>query len=540
MSLKLKAFISHKNFLLVFLWTILTLININKAFHIDDTFHLEAAQHMLNHPATPMSGFINWGDDAIPMSQSNHPVLFFYMIALVANVFGFNEIPLHLFLSVFTFLALFFFRKLAGIFSPENSALLLIFFAFCPAFIVNQNLMSDVPVMSLVLGMLYFLIKGKNTNSLIYYNISAFLLGLSLLIKFTALPFLVVMAFVILLNKQYKNLISLLIPVALLIGWSAWNYYEYGGIHILGREKNKPSLELVLPFLSCLGAMSTFIFSFCYGIRPQKKTETAIFVTFGMFFISFLLFCINIIDEGSFTHFLDGLFIVMGSIVLSILFVIFLRTKDKTTTFLSSDEIIVYFCLGALGLFIVFLAPFVATRHILLLIPFCLLLGSKLFSNSSSGIRMFSVSYAVALGIILGISDWKFADYYRQMSQSSDIPKGKNVWTIGHWGWQWYSKKQGMKEYNNNSSVVKKGDYFVFSGDVDKQKINDNLKLSVINKIWKESDLLTFFSGKSFGSMYWNTDFRPAWNFSQKPVDTIFVCLVENVNSVKVSVPVEK
>ncbi len=535
MFLKFKAFIFHKNFILLFLWILLTLININKAFHIDDTFHLEAAQHLLNHPARPMSGFINWGDDAIPMSQSNHPVLFFYMIALVANFFGFNEIPLHLFLSVFTFLALFFFRKLAQIFSPENSDLLLIFFALCPAFVVNQNLMADVPVMSLVLGMLYFLIKGKNTNRLIFYNISTFLLGLSLLIKFTALPLWVVIAFVILLNKQYKNLISLLIPVILLIGWSAWNYFEYGGIHILGREKKCPGFDLVLPFLSCLGAMSTFIFSFSYGIRPQKKTQTIIFVTFSLFCFSFLLFCFNIIDEGSFTHFLDGLFVFMGSIVMAILFLIFLRTKDKSTTFLSSDEIIVYFCLGALGLFIVFLAPFIATRHILLLIPFCILLGSGLFNQCSYRINMFSLSYAIVLGVFLGISDWKYADYYRHMSQSPEIPEGEVVWTIGHWGWQWYSKKQGMKEYNNNNSDVKRGDYFVFPGHVDKQKINENLTLSVVNKVWDESDLLTFFSGKSFGSMYWNTAFRPAWNFSHKPVDTIFVCLVENVKNEKYS-----
>ena len=59
------------------LWLILTGININKAFTIDDTYHLEAANLIAQNPLKPMSGFINWGDSPTQLFYGNQPPLFF-------------------------------------------------------------------------------------------------------------------------------------------------------------------------------------------------------------------------------------------------------------------------------------------------------------------------------------------------------------------------------------------------------------------------------------------------------------------------------
>jgi hypothetical protein len=77
---------------------------------MDDTFHIEAAQEILKEPTTPMSGKVNWGSNPNYLHSFNQAPLFFYVIVYWGSLFGFNEISLHLLISVFTFIALFYFN----------------------------------------------------------------------------------------------------------------------------------------------------------------------------------------------------------------------------------------------------------------------------------------------------------------------------------------------------------------------------------------------------------------------------------------------
>ena len=63
---------------LVFLFAIATSINLDKAFHIDDAFHLHAAQWISEHPLRPMSGTIDWSGSVEHYYDGNQPPLFFY------------------------------------------------------------------------------------------------------------------------------------------------------------------------------------------------------------------------------------------------------------------------------------------------------------------------------------------------------------------------------------------------------------------------------------------------------------------------------
>jgi hypothetical protein len=35
------------------------------------------------------------------------------------------------------------------------------------------------------------------------------------------------------------------------------------------------------------------------------------------------------------------------------------------------------------------------------------------------------------------------------------------VWFGGHWGWQWYAQKVGMRQYDSWNSILESGDYLV-------------------------------------------------------------------------------
>src|SRR4030042_6030006 len=70
---------------------------VNKAFHIDDTLFIAAAKHIQHNPLNFYGFNINWYGVDEPMSNiTMNPPLTCYYIALVAKLFGWSEVVLHI------------------------------------------------------------------------------------------------------------------------------------------------------------------------------------------------------------------------------------------------------------------------------------------------------------------------------------------------------------------------------------------------------------------------------------------------------------
>jgi hypothetical protein len=525
---RLLRILKNKYSLIFFLWIILTAVNIDKAFHIDDTFHLEVSKCIKDNPLKPMSGLINWYNIPEAIYNYNQPSLFFYLIALITKIFGDKEIPLHLFLSVFTFFSLYYFYKTAQTLLVKNINVLLVLFAFCPALMINQNVMTDVPVLSLILGFVYFLLKANSAKKLPYYCISSLLLGFGLLIKYSLLPLLVVFILVILIRRDYKNLFFLLVPLGILSLWSIWNYAEYGSIHILNRQGGEIQFNKFLAFMGCLGSISVFSISFVFGLYPSKGLKWIIYFILIAFIISIILFVFNFIPEKKYAAFLNYSFIINGFVIFILLFFANIINLKKIgfRNFVEADNFVVFLLFVIISAFIIFFAPYIATRHILLVIPFVLYLSHEFIGRATQNINKLTITIAILLGLVLAVSDWKYADYYRKMASEINLPENGNVWTAGHWGWQWYSTKKGMIQYDMNQPNVKDGDYLIYPKGISVQKFNENIKLIVVDKKWKEADMLTFFSGNSFASLYNSFIDKGPWSLSKEPIDTIMICKI--------------
>ncbi len=528
----LTKFLNNKFVLIFVIWSVLTAININKAYHIDDTFYLEAAQHIEDNPTKPMSGLINWVNDPTPMYTSNQPPLFFYLIALTSVYFGYGEIPMHLLLSVFSFFALLIFYNLTVLLNIKNTNTLILLLAFSPAFVVNQNLMTDIPVLTILLGFAFYLLKANVTGKNHFYLLAALLLGIGLLVKYTFLPLIVLLIIVIILNKEYKKLLVLLIPIGFLIAWSIWNYFEFDSLHIFGRANGIHIVKL-WAFPGCIGAITFFSFSLLYANYKASVVRPIIYATLSIMILAIGLFITNIVDEILFAQFISAFFTINGTFLCYAIASRFFSGFKLGTTLNSkpSGDLILFLFIGALMPFIILFAPFIATRHILLLLPFALLFSAKQISIAPRTVNLSVISVTIILGILLGISDWKYADYYREMASKIELPNDKKVWTAGHWGWQWYSKQKGMIEYSTHQSELNVGDLIVYPGRVSIQEFNKNIKLSIIEKVWDEPTLLTFVSGNNRASMYSSYLNKVPWTLSKIPIDTIFICEVEsNVN----------
>ena len=513
---------------LLFLWIILTAFNINKAYHIDDTFHMEAAKLLIQHPLKPMSGYINWDDSPAPMYTANQPPLFFYIIAGYQVLFGESEVANHLLLSVFTFLSLLIFYRLLQFFEVKNKRTLLTIFAFCPAFVINQNLMTDIPLLTISLGIIFFLLKGQQDGKFKNYVFSALLLSAGLMIKYSLLPVFLVLLLSIVLSGNYKKVIVLGIPILVLTLWSIWNTFEFGAIHLFTRPKSEFEFNRIWSFLGTIGSMATFSIIFLYYFFPKKVIQYLFIIGTVLFFTAVPFVFFGAIDEFYFNRLLKIVFLGNGLLLLGLILIEAVQSllKEQWDYFKTPKFTLALYIFG-ISAFIALFAPFNATRHILLLVPFILLIGHTKFETASKALNYGVVSLTIILGILLGISDWVYADFYRKSANELDV-SGKKVWSAGHWGWQWYSQQAGMKIYSKDDELaIRNGDYLVYPKDMSIQKINPKIELEVKDMIIGEPNFLTFFSGKQFGSMYMSYTRKPAWSLSNIPIDTIMICEVK-------------
>jgi len=339
----------------------------------------------------------------------------------------------------------------------------------------------------------------------------------------------VVFLWVLRIRRDFRYLAFLLIPIGIVVLWSLWNYNEFGGVHMFGRSKGSVHIKWFWAYLACLGSVSAFTVPFLSGVFSAGLLKRAVYASLAAFILSIGLFAAGIIAESAFSQALNYAFIANGLVLCLCLF-LWIRKKWIHTGLMkfpgTHDFTILLFFLAISG-FVILFTPFLATRHVLLVIPFALLLGDELLRKANKSLLKVSLIITLVSGISLGIADWNYSHYYRKMASGITLPDHKTLWTAGHWGWQWYSAQKGMKQYGTNNTEIKAGDYLIFPGDISIQKFNDSLQFTVIDKKWEEGNFLTFLSVHQYASMYISTMENPPWSFSKLPMDTIFICRVQ-------------
>lgn len=533
--------LDRDNLALILIWMIATTININKAYHIDDSFHLESAQWIWQHPSTPMSGQINWYDNPEDMSHFNQPPLLFYIIALFGGLFGYSEQVMHLITAGFAFLSLLYFRKIIDYLKLPNKIALMALLGLSPAFIINQNLMTDIPILSLELGFLYHFIQvDKRGKHLI---IAMLFLSLALLIKYSMMPLLITAVIILIIRKEFKSLAYCGIPVLALLLWTLWNKWEYGGVHILDRPRNDISIKLFseqfVALFSCIGAVLPIPILIWSGLLKSKNSIFLVVISCMVFSALAMLAWGERLDMSLANFMLNMMFIMAGSFIFIGVVAVFAQDfvpmlKYKMASW-NLNLLSLSIMLGGMTAFLLLYAPFMATRHVLLLMPFMLLLVGPVLARNSKLMLIMSTAIVSILGIVIGISDWRYADTYREMART-DFEHGKEkVWTIGHWGWQWYGKQKGYEFYSKDESFPAEGDLMVFPRHISKQVLDSSDSIEELQTIIYPNKGLSFFSVNGFASLYNSYHDRPAWNFSVDPMDTLviarFVTVKEKVHS---------
>ncbi|NNE10414.1 MAG: hypothetical protein HKN20_17770 [Gemmatimonadetes bacterium] len=527
--------------ILVLIWLVATACNLDKAYHIDDTAHLEIAAWITAHPGAPMSGLVNWSDSARPIHELNQPSLYFYILAGWGRIFGYGETAMHALQSLFTLAATLFFFGIARIVVPPYAIILTALLILGPAFVVGQNLMVDIPILACSLAFFYLLLKPDVRSEHTRYTLAALTASAAVLMKYSCLPLLPLLLIHIVARKQLRVLYALLIPLAILTAWSLFNYFEYGSVHLLDRPSQARTFErtssMGLRWVIALGSIAPFsvlVLADTLG-RMRKWTVSRRAFTIAGALVSIVVATLYLRNRQPYPHaLLAALFVVNGAYLL-VAAGLALRAQNPRPAPL------LYLWLAAVSGFIVLFAPFLATRHVLLSVPpLLLILGTKLPARPRPRAAFAAILATVFLSANLVIADWRFADYYRRQAPviRAALPSESTVWFTGHWGWQWYAKKNGMRQIDLRRSRPEPepgsrpgpGDYIVRPLAIHQQEIDPELRLELHDVISDPPVERPRFNTANGSASFYSAHYLP-WTINREPFGSIEIYRITGVTT---------
>lgn len=400
-----------------------------------------------------------------------------YYIALIASLFGFHEIPLHLgFLlpACTAAIGIFYLAKYFHV-DPFFASLCSI---LSPVFLISSTtLMCDTAMLAFWLWAVICWLYGLKHNRKSILLLSSVLISLCILTKYFGIALLPLLLFyAIAERKKFRSYILFLaIPLifVLLYQWYTAGLYGQGLItnafayskdlqSILSRNK----LHKMLVGLSFTGGCLLPVLLLSFTIWPRRVIIAAIPAIIG--FICILSFLKNIGQtqleiNGNTRWFLLTWFSILtagGISILSLAIAEFLQKRN------SSMLLMLLWITGTL-IFACFINWTVSTRNLLPLAPPVGILIALRIQRLRKRILPRHVCLLLMAGLIalaaaradyvLAGASKKAADYIR------DTYGGQNcrIWFQGHWGFQYYMQQAGFQALDFNNSIVQPGDIIV-------------------------------------------------------------------------------
>ncbi len=522
-------------------WLICTAFVVTKAVHVDDTAHLAIAEHIREDPLHPMSGTVFWGERPAPIHDLNQPHLFFYLLAGALALSGGSLFAAHLVVALFTALCALFGLRLGralGL-SPRRATLGAALILLGPAFIPGQNLMTDVPMLAFWLAAFDALVRADPDRPRMVY-LAGLYVGLACLIKYTSLvllPILVIDAFV---RDRRKAALGVLVPIAMLAAWSAFNFWDYGGVHLFDRPVDSAQVGGPLAtigvvfgraglFVLTLGASCPFTLGALAGTMERRGMRRV-----ALSIVFFLL--VGLVIGQGLAHFgpremrgepvamslFRALFVLNGfytvALVLGARRVLMERGERRDAWLLAS-------WLGLTSLFVIVLSPFVAVRHVLLVVPAVvwLLLCADLLARPGWALGLTAV-----LGIVVAFGDAQEADAYRQVARRLAEEEGATHY-VGHWGFQHYAEEAGLRPYVPGQTVLSPCDVLVRPRNVDQPPIleEDLTRMRAREQLAIEGTLLDVPRTLTSRLGYYAVWQGVPYTFTFEPIDVIDVYEVD-------------
>ena len=206
---------------------------------IDDTLYLKAAAQILRDPLRPFDFAVNWYGWREPFwDVFKNPPGVAYWLAAAEKLAGTREIVLHAAMLPFVVASVLAGVGLARRFAGDSPFVTTLWVA-SPAFIVSgATLMADVPSLAFSLGGLWLWIRGVDMDAPRARWAGAFLAGVAVIVKYTAIVSVALLPlYALLAARRARGRVRLLADLAPAIlpalGWAALTVATSGRVHML-------------------------------------------------------------------------------------------------------------------------------------------------------------------------------------------------------------------------------------------------------------------------------------------------------------------
>lgn len=452
---------------------------VNKAFTVDDTLFLKAAEQIMEMPLDFYGGEVNWywTTDKLHVINKNPPLVP-YLIAGVASVFGFNEIALHTFF--FLPLAL----SAAGIYllgryfrtSPLFTAAIAI---FTPVFLVHgTNVMTDSTMLMFWIWGMVFWRLGTESGALKWFLLCGLSVALGVLTKYTCILLLPLLIFsgVWKFRKPGRWLLAIGIPLVALVAFEYYTHLLYGkGLFLdafsyAGERSPKELMDyfdntlIGLAFLGGCFPVGLLLMPAIGGWLLRSVLLVGGTVGFILVLTRGMVGTQELTSAGAS---FSGLIFQFSILVLAGMCLVAACLKEVGRK-LDHDKVFLLLWFFGIFVFVCYMNWTINARSFIPLVPAVGILLSRRLEEWGIQRTAFKRNFsrgAVALASLVAVSvvhaDYAWANTARIAAKEIVSRYGGlgKVWFQGHWGFQYYMEMMAASPVDFSKNEIQPGEY---------------------------------------------------------------------------------
>ncbi len=466
---------------------LVTLANVAKPVTVDDTAYLLFARQIASNPADPYGFSMFWWAEPDPAMAVLCPPVVPYWLALGTALFGEHIALLKLWLFPFVWALAWALHALLVRFARGTEHAVLPLLMLSAAVLPTVNLMLDVPAVALALASVELFIRAAARRNVALTVLAGVIAGLAMQTKYSAFVAPTVIAWFGITHRRFA-LASLAVGACVTVfgGWELWLAQKYGQSHFAFhasssgggglREFVQSKLNLIAPLGGYVG---------CLAVGAGLLAGSALRVPRRWFVGVAVVWCVGFVlaatlprrwtmlnaDVSAITAFWQFGGAVWLAAVAACAGALLFRVRKGLSIRANAGTLFVVGWLvievvAALGL-----TPFPAARRVIGVALVMGLLAARAASRISRArperqAPPWVFAVGIAVGVLVAAFDTLDAFPEKVCAEGAaefvrgGAPSGQ-VWYVGHWGFQYYCEREGMKPLIAKQTVARAGDYVV-------------------------------------------------------------------------------
>jgi len=446
---------------------------VNKAFNIDDPLFLWIAQQIHSHPFDPYGFKVNWYDSEASMDRiMQNPPLASYYMALIARMFGWGEVVMHvsfLLVAILVVVGTYFVADRVC----KNPLWAGVITLTMPVFLISSTtVMCDIMMLALWVWAVEFWLKGMQRGGYASYILSSLLMAACVLTKYYGISLILLLSAYTVIKKRGLGLWAayFLLPIASLLIYQHRTVQLYGHNLLLDSCRYATIAFNINNMITngfnglCFTGGCLFGLAFFLPFLWSRKALAMNAILYAAFLLLFYFvkqepfflygnFSLTYLQKAQYV-----LFVMMGIHVV-LLAVAGVRER------IDPESILLFLWICGAIVFSSFINWTINGRSILPALPAVAIMAVRRIEMRAFSLRRrrflcVAVIPAALLSLLVTYADFRFAQSAREAASRISEKYGgtsANVYFQGHWGFQYYMQLKGYKPVDRRRRDLKVG-----------------------------------------------------------------------------------